>query len=160
LFVLLLLFWLILNGKVTIEILLIGAAISAALTFTARRVLKLDRRKELLFWRRLPKILLFLLYLTGQIVLANLQVIRLILKPGTGRPKLVWFRPKMQGDLTRLALANSITLTPGTITMDTVEEGGKCYYYVHWIDVSTADSEAAGQAIKGRLEKSIGRIWK
>ena len=40
-FVLLLLFWLILNGKVTIEILLIGAAISAALTFAARRVLKM-----------------------------------------------------------------------------------------------------------------------
>ena len=121
-FVLLLLFSLILNGKVTIEILLIGAAISAALTFTARRVLKLDRRKELLFWRRLPKILLFLLYLAGQIVLANLQVIRLILKPGTGRPKLVWFRPKMQGDLTRLALANSITLTPGTVTVSLTED--------------------------------------
>jgi multicomponent Na+:H+ antiporter subunit E len=56
-------------------------------------------------------------------------------------------------------LANSITLTPGTITMDIVEENGKNYYYIHWIDVATTKGKEAGQAIKGTLERWIRRIF-
>ena len=58
-------------------------------------------------------------------------------------------------------LANSITLTPGTITMDMAEDGnGQLYYYIHWIDVASQDPEEAGEMIKGALEKGIGGIWK
>ena len=57
-------------------------------------------------------------------------------------------------------LANSITLTPGTITLDVVEEDGEPCYYIHWINVQTEDHEKAGEAIKGGLEKWIRRIWK
>ena len=114
--ILLFLFWLLLNERITIEIILIGATLSVALTFTAHRVLRISRRGEFLFWRRLPRILSYLLYLTGQIILSNLQVIHLILKPTADRPKLVWFRPKNKSNTGRLALANSITLTPGTVT--------------------------------------------
>lgn len=116
-FLILFLFWLLLNGKMTAEIVLIGAAVSAALTFAAHRVLNIDPRKERRFMRRLPGIFVYLLHLVGQMALSNLQVIALILKPGTGRPKLVWFRPDLKGDTARLALANSITLTPGTVTV-------------------------------------------
>ena len=115
-FLILFLFWILLNGKVTVEIVLIGAAISAALTFAAYRVLNMDPRKEVRFLCRLPGVFVYLLYLTGQMVVSSLQVIALILKPGTGRPKLVWFRPELKSDAARLALANSITLTPGTVT--------------------------------------------
>lgn len=115
--ILLFLFWVILNGKVTTEIVLVGAALSAALTCYAHRVLKVDPRKEALFWRRLPGIVLYLAYLVGQIVVSNLQVIRVILCPGKQHPKLVWFYPKTKTATGRLALANSITLTPGTVTV-------------------------------------------
>ena len=125
--VLLFLFWLLLNERITIEIILIGAALSAVLTFAAHRVLHISPRRELLFWQRLPRILSYLLYLTGQIILSNLQVIRLILKPATVRPKLVWFRPKAKSDAGRLALANSITLTPGTVT-SALREDMICVY--------------------------------
>ena len=57
-------------------------------------------------------------------------------------------------------LANSITLTPGTITLDITEEEGQDYFYIHWIDVSETDREKAGDMIKGTLEKWIRRIWK
>lgn len=56
-------------------------------------------------------------------------------------------------------LANSITLTPGTITMDIVEEDGENYFYIHWIDVAKGSPEEMGEQIKGRLEKWIRRIW-
>jgi multicomponent Na+:H+ antiporter subunit E len=44
--------------------------------------------------------------------------------------------------------------------MDIAEEKGQTYYYIHWINVTTQDHKAAGDAIKGRLEKGVGRIWK
>ena len=125
--IILFLFWLMLNGKVTLEIVVVGAALSAALTCVAHRVLHTSPRKEALFWRRLPGIFFYLLYLTGQVILSNLQVIQLILKPGNGRPKLVWFEPKTRGSTARLALANSITLTPGTVTVS-LGEDGICVY--------------------------------
>ena len=55
-------------------------------------------------------------------------------------------------------LANSITLTPGTITLDITEEEGQDYFYIHWIDVSETDRDKAGEMIKGTLEKWIRRI--
>jgi multicomponent Na+:H+ antiporter subunit E len=58
------------------------------------------------------------------------------------------------------ALANAITLTPGTITMDIAEQDGQTYYYVHWIDAKLPGGEEAGEAIKGRLERGLRRVWR
>ena len=44
--------------------------------------------------------------------------------------------------------------------MDIAEEDGKSYFYIHWIDVAETDRKKAGEVIKGRMEKWIGRIWK
>lgn len=57
------------------------------------------------------------------------------------------------------ALANAITLTPGTITMEITEEDGQTYYYIHWIDAKLPGGEEAGEAIKGRLERGLRRVW-
>ncbi|MBR2942640.1 MAG: Na+/H+ antiporter subunit E [Clostridia bacterium] len=63
-------------------------------------------------------------------------------------------------DLYGLALlADSITLTPGTITMDVINEDGKISMYVQWLIMETDDAEKAGEIIKGRMEKWIGRIF-
>ena len=56
----------------------------------------------------------------------------------------------------RTALANCITLTPGTLTID-VAEGG--VFYIHWINVATEDDEAAAREILGRFERYIGKIF-
>ena len=126
-FLLLFLFWIILNGRVTIEIVAIGAAVSAVLTFAAHRILGNAPRKEVLFWRRLPGIFMYLLYLVYSIIVSNLQVIRVILSGDNRRPKLVWFDPKTKGDTAKIALANSITLTPGTVTV-AMGEDTMCVY--------------------------------
>lgn len=56
-------------------------------------------------------------------------------------------------------LADCITLTPGTITMDVAQEGDDIYMYVQWLIMETEDNEEAGEIIKGRMEKWIRRIW-
>ena len=126
---LLFLFWMILNGEVTIELVLVGAAVSAALAWPARRILHITPQVELRILRRLPGVFFYLLYLTGQVVQSNLQVIWLILRPSKRRAKLVWFAPPVKGDLARLALANSITLTPGTVTVS-LGKNAICVYAI------------------------------
>ena len=56
-------------------------------------------------------------------------------------------------------LADCITLTPGTITLDVIDEDGQISMYVQWLIMETDDAEAAGEIIKGRMEKWIGRIF-
>lgn len=58
-------------------------------------------------------------YLFGQVVVSNLQVMERILFPQKrkGGGRLVWFRTELKEEGTRLTLANSITLTPGTVTV-------------------------------------------
>lgn len=119
---LLFLFWLILNGRITIEIILVGAAVSVALTWIARRFLHVSPQAELRLLRCLPGVIYYLFYLVIQIIISNLQVMRIILSPGKPSPKLVWFQPKLESEIARLTLANSITLTPGTVTASLDEE--------------------------------------
>ena len=74
-------------------------------------------------------------------------------------PGIVKVPSELTKDYGEAMLANSITLTPGTITLDIAEQDGKNYYYIHWIDVSDPDREKAGEVIKGRMENWIRRIW-
>ena len=74
-------------------------------------------------------------------------------------PGIVKVPVDLKSDYAQAALANSITLTPGTITMDIAEEDGQTYYYIHWIDVQKPSGKEAGDAIKGTLEKWLRRVW-
>ena len=73
-------------------------------------------------------------------------------------PGIVKVPVDLKSDYGQAALANSITLTPGTMTLDIAEEDGQTYYYIHWIDV-TATGKEAGDAIKGKLEKGLKGVW-
>lgn len=115
-------FWLILNGKITIEIVAVGAVFTVLLTWFTRKVLHITPQAEAQVMRRLPGVILYLCYLVWQIILSNLQVMRIILSGRKPEPKLVWFKPAMKTELARLALANSITLTPGTVTASLGED--------------------------------------
>ena len=75
------------------------------------------------------------------------------------KPGIVKVPTAMQSDYGLALLSDSITLTPGTITMDVAEEEGKNYLYIHWIDVTAESGEAAGDAIKGTLEKGTRRVF-
>ena len=74
-------------------------------------------------------------------------------------PGIVKVPVDLKTDYAQAALANSITLTPGTITMEITEEDGQTYYYIHWIDVCKPSGKEAGDAIKGTMEKWLRRVW-
>ena len=129
LFLFLWLLWILLNGRADWEIVLTGAACSAALSWAADRALHLAPRTELRLLRKLPGVLCYLVYLAGQVLVSNLRVMGRILRPGKATaPRLVTFRAPLSTRAGRLALANSITLTPGTIAAALREDGTMTVY--------------------------------
>lgn len=135
-FLFLLLFWIILNGKITVEILLIGLIIAAVFSVFANKFLNYKMSTEKKFWKNLILILEYIVVLLVEIVKANLVVLKILLTPGRKvHPVLVHFESPLKKEISKVVLADSITLTPGTITVRLNEEG----YTVHCLDKSMAD---------------------
>jgi multicomponent Na+:H+ antiporter subunit E len=72
------------------------------------------------------------------------------------RPGIVKIKSVLQSDTGKSALANSITLTPGTLTIDVTEDG---WFYVHWLNVLSTDEEEAAKHVLRRFEWFIQRIF-
>jgi multicomponent Na+:H+ antiporter subunit E len=71
-------------------------------------------------------------------------------------PGIVKVKSVLKTSTGRTALANSITLTPGTLTMDVTTDG---VFYIHWLNVSTLDEEEAAEQTLRRFEWYIQRIF-
>ncbi len=157
--------WILLTWSTDPKELVTGAVVALVVgCFTGRMLVKNDA-----FYFFNPVHFFALLYywfvvLFSEIVKANWDVAKRVFKRDMGVNPGVIRVPTRRNTYYGLAfLANAITLTPGTITMATAQsvgEDGKeeVWIYIHWIDVKTTDREAAGEMIKGRLEKWIRRI--
>ena len=131
--------WVIFNGRLTLEIALIGAGMTAAVYFFCCRFLGYSLKREWLFIKRMPKLISYYLFLVWEIFKANVQVIRILLDfKREIKPCLVLFKGKPKSPWGKAALADSITLTPGTITIE-VEDN---LYTVHCLDASMVDGLA------------------
>lgn len=96
-----------------------------------------------------------------ELIKANIDVAKRSLNPKLPiNPGIVKVQTELTSEYGLAMLCNSITLTPGTITMDVVEEKGKNEIYIHWIDVQSKNPAEAGEMIKGSLESGVRRIWK
>lgn len=128
--------WLILNGRITVETCVLGAAVSAVLLLFLCRFMDYSLKKELLVFRLLPLMIQYFWVLVKEIVKANMCVLKIILSPENWpEPALVYFDTELKTGLARVMLADSITLTPGTITVSL--EGSR--YCVHCLDRELAE---------------------
>lgn len=135
-FLVLFLVWLILNGKITAEICIFGIVISSALFYFICRFMDYSVKKELLLFRLFPLFVQYFWVLVKEIVKANVCVLKIILSPDLQpEPALVYFDTELQSELFRVMLADSITLTPGTITVSL--EGNQ--YCIHCLDRELAE---------------------
>lgn len=125
--------WVILNGRWTVEIALFGVAFAALMTAFCCRFMGYSLEKEKRLVRGIAPALRYGALLLSEIVKANVTVIRMILTPGfEPKPQLVRFHSGLEDEAHRVALADSITLTPGTITCHL--EGDE--FVVHCLDES------------------------
>lgn len=151
-FVLFFLLWIIFNGRITMEIVLFGLAVSAALYWFICKFMEFGPRKEWAYLKKSGYLIQYLYYLIKEIIKANFETIRLICSAGrVVEPVLVEFEVHFKTDTSRFLLANSITLTPGTITV--AVEGDK--FIVHCLDQTLAEGISSSVFVK-LLEKIEG----
>lgn len=121
------------------------AYLSHDLLFRSPQLKRSQLSEALRFIRYLP-------WLFYQIWLANIHVVKIVLHPRMFDridPHIIKFRTKLKKDLSLVTFGNSITLTPGTITV-LIKDG---YYYVHAIDMQVAGD------LPGEMERRCGHIY-
>ncbi len=95
-------------------------------------------------------------YLFVAIVKSNLDVARRVVQPKIPiNPGIVVVKTRLKSPIGRMILANSITLTPGTLSVDVKGD----YYYIHWIDVTAMEEEGATEKIVAGFEKYLEVIF-
>lgn len=131
-----LILWIIFNGKITLEILLIGMVLCAAVYGFCCKFMGYSVRQDLRLMKRLPMAFQYLIILIIEIMKANRQVLHFIMTPRYQvEPQIVHFRSRLRTELGQVILANSITLTPGTITVKLENNE----FYVHCLDREFAE---------------------
>lgn len=155
-------FWILLTWSFALQELVIGAVVSLLAALFAARFFIHEKAGWLFRPGKFFSCLTFWLFIFPvELLKANLSMAKICFGGCKAiNPGIVKIPTAMKSDYGLAAVSNSITLTPGTITMETAEdEEGKNWLYVHWINVEQTDPEKAGEAIKGTLEKGLRRVW-
>jgi multicomponent Na+:H+ antiporter subunit E len=147
-FLVLLSFWLVLSGHYDLFHIGWGIVSAAVVTFFSVGLTSLntDRQDRLRFWGLVS----YLPWLLLQVVLANLHVAYLVLRPTAIRPQIIRVKTRLSGDLAKTILGNSITLTPGTITMDIQDDE---------LIVHALSEKVARELADGEMERRVARIF-
>lgn len=148
-------FWILLNNSFEPLNLTIGAVLSLLLSLLFCS--KCDVFSELkLTPAAFFYTLIYLVVFLYELVKSNLDVARRVITPSLPiNPGIVEVKTKLKSRMGRMILANSITLTPGTLTIDIKEDT----LYIHWIDVQTEDVSKATEKIVRKFEKYLEKIY-
>lgn len=115
---LLFILWIILNGRITLEIILFGIAVSALVSFFSMRVLGWRPSTDAAIITNAAVLALYFLNLIWEIIKASASVMDLIISRGRRPdPVIIEFDSEFTSSFVNVLLANSITLTPGTYTV-------------------------------------------
>jgi multicomponent Na+:H+ antiporter subunit E len=148
--------WPFVDGQLDLQVVVAGLIASFLVAMLFHDILPKEHHVFVspirIFWL-LVYVPVFLYY----VVCANLDVVYRALHPAMPiKPGIVKIKTNLKTDSAITALANSITLTPGTLTVDLTDDG---YLYVHWINVKSDDVEQATQLISQRFEWFLHKIF-
>ncbi|MDP8234536.1 MAG: Na+/H+ antiporter subunit E [Candidatus Saelkia tenebricola] len=156
-FIIALIIWILLNIPLNVSNLIIGVVVSVFAAYFVGDFF--PQRPHLLFHP--ARYFWFFLYIpifVWQCLKANVDVALRIIRPSRPiNPGIVKVQTSLKSDIALTFLANSITLTPGTLTIDLNKEEG--VLYVHWIDVKSVDIKKATELIVGKFEKILKKIF-
>ena len=151
LFVSLMLFWLMLSGKLDTDVLIVGAVASLIIALLYR-----DGLSFFTEFRFTPQAIVagfrYYGYFLRELFKSNLKMAAIVLSPSLPiTPGIVKVRTRLKSRLGRLMLANSITLTPGTLTVEMAGE----WLYIHCVTLGATDVEAATAEIVSGFESYL-----
>ena len=145
-------FWLILSGNFDAFHLTLGVISTLIVTFWTGDLLLKGVKLSLLGTPiMLVKLIGYSTWLLYEIVLANLHVLYIALHPNMDQlidPQIITFKTRLKDDVSKILLANSITLTPGSIAIDI----DKDTFYIHALTKQAADG------VPGNMETKLANI--
>ena len=148
-FVLLFTFWIVFSGHFDALHLGLGLACSAIVATLSYDLILPDPLSASALTKA-GRFLAYVPWLLLEVLLANLHVVYLVLRPGKIRPQIVRGKTSLKSDLAKVTLGNSITLTPGTITMDIDDD--------EFVGHAVSD-KAAASLIEGAMERRVARVF-
>jgi len=155
------LFWAALQGHFDVPTLLLGVVISGIILLVSRSLYAGDEApssKRVRPLRRAWRFLVLFLVFLWELSLSALRVARIVLRPTlTVRPGIIAYPLDVRTDREITALANLITLTPGTLSLDVSDD--EKTLYVHAIMIEGEDGAETIREIKGSLEKHVARAF-
>lgn len=149
-------FWMALSGHTETKFVVYGiitAGVTTWLTYPLLLVPNKDHSKlYYVFGFSLPRMVMYFFWLMWQLVLANIDV----LLAETAQemkidPKVVRFRFRADNPMASVVLANSITLTPGTVTMNVTDDG---VYEIHALTPGAAQG-----LLDGGMQKKVAALY-
>ncbi len=147
--------WLGLTSSTNIQELIAGAVLSLVVASFAFKTFT-DKGLSFLKPKKIFYIIKYLFVFVKALIIANFDVARRVLSPSLPiNPGIVVYETKLKNDTAKVILANSITLTPGTLTVDIVENN----LFIHWIDVKSTDSLVIYREIGEAFEKILKEIF-
>jgi multicomponent Na+:H+ antiporter subunit E len=143
--------WLLLSGHFSSPLLLsFGVLSSLVVAFIAWRTERVDPETPTLRLNLHPHILLYWPWLLWQIIKSNLDVAKIILDPKLPiSPTMIRIKAPQRTDLARVIYANSVTLTPGTVTT---------YLKGHVMEVHALTREAADAVLEGEMSRRVSQL--
>lgn len=130
--------------------------VTASLAFVISLIYRDYLRSPILHPKKLAYALFYIFYLFFEIIKANIDVALRVIKPVIPiNPGIVKVKTKLKSPIGRLMLTNSITLTPGTLTVDIKDDT----LYIHWIDVRDKEESGATEKIVSNFEKYLEVIF-
>ena len=155
-FVLAFVIWILLTWQIDAQVVIAGLIASAIVAFLFHEILPKEHRIFIspvrLFW-----LLVYVPVFFYYIIKANLDVVYRALHPKMPiKPGIVKIKTILKTESGITALANSITLTPGTLTVDLTDDG---FLYIHWINVKSDDIEQASKLIAQKFEWFLKKIF-
>lgn len=155
-FIILMGFWIFMSGLFDAWHFTLGVISCAIVSYISSDLLffkqDIDETELKKMGRVLFRFLLYIPWLLYQIVVANFQIAYLALHPNMKKvidPHIIKFKTKLKKEWSLVTFGNSITLTPGTITVSIKKDE----FYVHAINSSFA------KGLPGDMEKKVGRIY-
>lgn len=151
----LMLFWLMLMGSLDGQVVLVGLVASSVIALLFRSGLTFFTEMRL-NPTAISSGFIYYGYFFKELVKANFTMAALVVSPDLPiKPGIVKVRTKLKSRMGRLMLANSITLTPGTLTVELEGE----WLYVHWVQMQTDDVEAATAKLVAGWEHYLEVIY-
>ncbi len=153
--VFLMLVWLMFTSTFFWQEVVVGAGVTMLLSLASIRLFTCCNLSILspvrIFW-----MLWYFVVFLKALVVANFDVARRVISPSLPiNPGIVKFKTQLKTNYSKMVLANSITLTPGTLSIDVVGDT----FYIHWIDVQSTDPEQAFKDIAEPFEKILLKIF-